>query len=93
MNAIDDALKRLFNSFKNKGGYKGREMKRVFQLRRYIEWKGLTKEEKLFAKRLFFMPIVAYFVFVFINQNSLALIVLICIYFAYKKFEKGTLTK
>ena len=51
MNPID-LLKELFNTFSNKAKYKDREMKRVFQWRRYLEWEGLSKHEELAAKRL-----------------------------------------
>ncbi len=88
-----DALKELLNTFKEKGRYKDKRMKRIFQWRRYLEWKDLTNEEKLAAKRLLFVPLVAYFAFVFINQNAFTLVFLICIYLLYKKFEKGKLSK
>ena len=92
MNPID-FFKELLNIFSTSRKYKDRKMKRVFQLRRYLEWKDLTPEEKLSAKRILFVPIAAYFVFIFINQYSLTFVYLICLYLAYKKFEKGKLTK
>ena len=48
MKQLND-LKVLFNSFLSRPEYKGRQMKRVFQWRRYLEWKDLTVEEKLSA--------------------------------------------
>jgi len=92
MNRLDD-LRVILNSFFNREKPNGREMKRVFQWRRYLEWKDLTKQEKLGAKRLFFVPIVAYFVFAFINQYAFTVIFFIGLYFAYKKCEKGNLSK
>ena len=86
-------LKELLNNLGIKAKSKDREMKRVFQWRRYLDWKDLTKEEKLAAKRLLFVPIGAYFVFAFINQYAFTLLFLIGLYFAYKKFEKGKLSK
>ena len=86
-------LKKLLNTYRKKAKYEDREMKRVFQLRRYLEWEGLTKHEKLAAKRLFFVPIAAYFVFTFINRHVFTLIFLIILFFLYKKFEKGELMK
>ena len=88
-----DSLRVLFNSFFNREKPKAREMKRVFQLKRYLLWNDLTSEEKLSAKRLIFVPIVAYFLFAFINQYAFSLVFLIFLYLAYKKFEKGKLTK
>ena len=92
MNPID-LLKELLNTFSKKAKYKDREMKRVFQWRRYLEWEGLSKHEKLAAKRLFFVPIAAYFVFAFISRHFITLIFLIGLFFVYKKLEKGKLLK
>tara|TARA_Y100001968_G_C19388324_1_gene734118 strand:- start:760 stop:966 length:207 start_codon:yes stop_codon:yes gene_type:complete len=68
-------------------------MKRVFQWRRYLNWKGLSSQEKLSIKRLFFVPIIAYFIIAFIHQYAFTLIILIIGYVAYKKLEKGSLSK
>ena len=92
MNPID-LLKELLNTFSKRAKYKDREMKRVFQWRRYLEWEGLSKHEKLAAKRLFFVPIAAYFVFAFISRHFITLIFLIGLFFVYKKLEKGKLLK
>jgi len=86
-------LKELLDNLGIKASSKDREMKRVFQWRRYLEWNDLTKEEKLGAKRILFVPIVAYFVFSFINQYAVTVVFLICLYFAYKKFDNGKLSK
>ena len=92
MNPIE-FLKEVLNTLRPHGRYRDRQMKRVFQWRRYLEWKTLTYEEKLAAKRLLFVPLAAYFVFAFINQYAFSIIILICLYFAYKKFDKGKLSK
>ncbi len=86
-------LKELLNKFSKKAKGKDREMKRVFQLRRYLEWEDLTNHEKLAAKRLFFVPIAAYFLFIFINRHVFTVIFLIGLFILYKKFEKGKLMK
>ncbi len=88
-----DNLKDLLNSFFNQQEPRRREMKRIFQWRRYLEWKELTPEEKLSAKRFLFIPIFAYLIIWIFNQN-LSLIVLFLIgYMLYKKFEKGGIVK
>ena len=92
MNPLD-FFKELLNSFNYESSKKDRKMKRVFQWRRYLEWQDLNHQEKLAAKRLLFVPIAAYFLFVFINKYAFTLVFLICLYFLYKKFEKGNLTK
>ena len=69
------------------------KMKRVFQFRRYLEWKDLTSEERLSAKRFLLIPLIAYLIIGIFN-NYFTLIVLFLIgYVLYKKFEKGTIEK
>ena len=48
---ISDDLKVLLNRFFKAQAPKKREMKRVFQWKRYLNWKDLTAEEKLSVKR------------------------------------------
>ena len=92
MNRFDE-LKILLNSFFNKRETTRREMKRVFQWRRYLEWGGLTPQEKLSAKRILLIPVFAYLIIGIFNQ-SFSLIVLFLIgYVLYKKFEKGAIVK
>tara|TARA_Y100001968_G_scaffold289343_1_gene292302 strand:+ start:3062 stop:3271 length:210 start_codon:yes stop_codon:yes gene_type:complete len=68
-------------------------MKRVFQWKRYLEWKNLTADEKISAKRFLFIPVFAYIIIGIFNQN-LSLIVLFLIgYIFYKKLEKGGIVK
>ena len=68
-------------------------MKRVFQWRRYFDWKNLTSEEKLTMKRLLFVPIIGYFIIGFIHQYALTFIFLILGFLAYKNYEKSGLKK
>ena len=92
MNHLHD-LKVLLNSFLNSHESKGREMKRVFQWRRYAEWKDLTPQEKLSAKRFLLIPVFAYLIIGIFNQNfTLIVLVLIC-YVLYKKFARGSIVK
>ena len=92
MNRSND-LKILINSFFNRRESTRKEMKRVFQWRRYLEWKNLTTEEKLSAKRFLLIPVFAYLIIGIFNQN-LSLIVLFLIgYVLYKKFEKGGIVR
>ena len=92
MNRIDD-LRILINSFFNRKNSNGREMKRVFQWRRYLEWKDLTSEEKLSVKRFLLLPVFAYLVIGIFNQNFLLIVLFLIGYVLYKKFEKGGIIK
>ena len=92
MNRLDN-LRVLFNSFFYRKKNDDREMKRVFQLKRYLEWIDLTPEEKISVKRFLLIPIFAYLVIGFFNQNFLLIVLLLIGYVIYKKFEKENIVK
>tara|TARA_Y100001968_G_C19173662_1_gene626921 strand:- start:247 stop:528 length:282 start_codon:yes stop_codon:yes gene_type:complete len=92
MNRIDD-LRVLFNSFFNRQESRRREIKRVFQWRRYLEWKDLTLEEKISAKRFLLLPLFAYLIIEIFNQNFLLIVLLLIGFVFYKKFAKGGIVK
>ena len=92
MNSLDD-LKVLFNKFFIRNKPRRREMKRVFQWRRYLEWKELSREERLSAKRFLLLPVFAYFIIGIFNQYFSLLVLFLVGYFLYKKFEKGGIEK
>ena len=68
-------------------------MKRVFQWRRYLEWKDLTFEEKLSAKRFLLLPVFAYLIIWIFNQNLFLIVLLLIGYVLYKRWEKGGIIK
>ena len=76
MRSFND-LKNLANSFFNRRESSGREMKRDFQWRRYLEWKNLTTEEKLAAKKFLLIPVFAYLIVVILNQNFSLIVLLL----------------
>ena len=88
-----DELKALLNSFFNRGEPNRREMKRVFQWRRYLDWKNLTPEEKLSAKRFLFIPVFAYLIIEIFNKNFSLIVLFLIGYVIYKKFERGSIVK
>ena len=83
----------LLNSFINRRESTGREMKRVFQWRRYLEWRGLTPEEKLSAKRFLLIPVFAYLIIGIFNQNFSLIVLFLIGYVLYKKFDKRGIVK
>ena len=88
-----DSLRVLFNSFFNREKPKAREMKRVFQLKRYLLWNDLTSEEKLSAKRFLLLPVFAYLIIWIFNQNFSLIVLFLIGYVIYKKFETGGIVK
>ena len=86
---FSDEIKFLFSNFFNGHEPDEKKMKRVFQWRRYLEWKDLTPEEKLSAKRFILIPVFAYLIIGFLNQNLFFILLLLIGYVLYKKFERG----
>ena len=92
MNRLKELTNYLY-SFFNKKKSRGREIKRVFQLRRYLKWRDLTPEEKLSAKRFLLIPIFAFLIIEIINHNFSLIVVFLIGYVLYKRFEKGGIIK
>ncbi len=68
-------------------------MKRVFQWRRYLEWKNLTPEERLLAKRFLLIPIFAYLIIEVFNRYLFLIVLFLIGYVLYRKFERGGIEK
>ena len=92
MNRLDD-LRVLFHSFLNRNQTTRRQMKRVFQWQRYLEWNELSTEEKLSAKRFLLVPVFAYLIIGILNQNFSFIVLFLIGYALYKNFEKGNIKK
>tara|TARA_B100000965_G_scaffold391236_1_gene399058 strand:- start:1106 stop:1387 length:282 start_codon:yes stop_codon:yes gene_type:complete len=92
MNRLDD-LKFLFNNLFKREKPHEREMKRVFQWKRYLRWNDLTSEEKLSAKRFLLIPVFAYLIIGILNQNFSLIVLFLIGYVLYKKYEKGGIVK
>ena len=90
---ISDDLKVILNRLFNAQAPKRREMKRVFQWKRYLDWKDLTTDEKLSVKRFVLIPIYAYLIVGIFNQNFSLIVLLLIGYVLYKKFERGGIQK
>ena len=90
---ISDDLKDILNRLFKAQAPERREMKRVFQWKRYLDWKDLTTEEKLSVKRFLLIPIYAYLIVGIFNQNFSLIVLLLIGYVLYKKFERGGIQK
>jgi len=60
---------------------KSRKMKKIFQWEEYLNWKNMSKEQKLNFKRACLFPFLVYTIYVFLNQYSLAILLLLGLYF------------
>ena len=90
---ISDDLKDILNRLFKAQAPKRREMKRIFQWKRYLDWKDLTTDEKLSVKRFLLIPIYAYLIVGIFNQNFSLIVLLLIGYVLYKKFERGGIQK
>tara|TARA_Y100001968_G_scaffold304132_1_gene318877 strand:- start:487 stop:753 length:267 start_codon:yes stop_codon:yes gene_type:complete len=88
MNPLDD-LKNILNL----QNHKKRNMKRVFQWRRFVEWEDLSTKEKLTSKRILLIPIFAYLIIGIIDQNLFLIVLSLIVYILYKRFQKGNIKK
>jgi len=88
-----DEFKYFFRKIFNGQMPTERKLKRVFQWRRYLNWKDLTYEEKLSAKRFLLIPIFAYLIMGIFNHNFSLIVLLLVGYVFYKKFQKEKIVK
>ena len=63
-----------------------RKMKKIFQWEEYLNWKNMSKEQKLNFKRACLFPFLVYMVYVFLNEYSLAILLLLGLYFSSSFF-------
>ena len=67
-----------------------RKMKKIFQWEEYLNWNKMSNEQKLNFKRACLFPFFAYMIFVFLNQFSIAIFLILGLYFLirYKNRNK-----
>ena len=90
MEDITEWLRKLLYGDK---GHTSREMKRVFQWRRYLEWKDLADQEKITAKRILLLPVLAFPILAMLRAYTPLIVTGLIVWFLYKRFEKGGLIK
>ena len=61
--------------------YKKRKMKKIFQWSDYLNWKKMTSTQKINFKRACLFPFLVYIVYVFLLQYSIAILIVIGIYY------------
>ena len=61
--------------------YKNRKMKKIFQWREYLNWKKMSSSQKINFKRACLFPFLVYLVYVFLLKYSIAILIIISIYY------------
>ncbi len=73
---------------------RSRKMKKIFQWEQwedYLNWKNMSKEQKLNFKRACLFPFLVYVVYAFLNQYSLAILLLLGLYFLIRLKNRNKL--
>ena len=61
--------------------YKNRKMKKIFQWKEYLNWKKMSSSQKINFKRACLFPFLVYVVYVFLLKYTIAILILISIYY------------
>ena len=73
--------------------YKKRKMKKIFQWKEYLNWKKMSTIQKINFKRACLFPLLVYFVYVFLYKYSLAILIILGIYFLVRFKNSKKLNK
>ena len=73
--------------------YKKRKMKKIFQWREYLNWKNMTSTQKLNFKRACLFPFLVYIVYVFLFNYSMAILIVLGIYYVIRFINRKKINK
>ena len=72
---------------------KNRQIKKIFQWREYLNWKKMTRQQKINFKRACLFPLAAYFIYTFLLEFTYPILLIIFICFLVRFMNKNKLTK
>ena len=72
---------------------KQRKMKKIFQWEEYLNWKKMTSSQKINFKRACLFPFLVYIIYVFLLKYSMAILIIIGIYFLTRIKNRNKLEK
>ena len=73
--------------------YRERKMKKIFQWEEYLNWRKMSPKQKINFKRACLFPLLVYIVYVFLYQYSMAILLIIGIYFIIRFINRNKLSK
>ncbi len=73
--------------------YKERKMKKIFQWKEYLNWKKMSSIQKINFKRACLFPFLVYVVYVFLSKYSIAILIIVGIYFLIRFRNRRKLEK
>ena len=72
---------------------KQRKMKKIFQWEEYLNWKKMSSSQKINFKRACLFPFLVYIIYVFLLKYSMAILIIIEIYFLTRIKNRNKLEK
>ena len=72
---------------------KKRKMKKIFQWREYLSWKKMSSTQKINFKRACLFPFLVYVVYVFLFNYSIAILLVIGIYYLIRFKNRKKINK
>ena len=72
---------------------KNRQIKKIFQWQEYLNWKKMTRQQKINFKRACLFPLAAYFIYTFLLEFTYPILLIIFICFLVRFMNKNKLTK
>ena len=72
---------------------KDRKLKKIFQWEDYINWRKMTRQQKINFKRACLFPFFAIFIYNFLSKFTYAILLLICIYLLIRLKNRRRITK
>ncbi len=70
-----------------------RKMKKIFQWRDYLNWNKMTSVQKINVKRACLFPFLAYVVYFFLLKYSIAILIIIGIYYLVRFTKRKKINK
>ena len=72
---------------------KNRRIRKIFQWQEYLNWKKMTKQQKINFKRACLFPLAAYFIYTFLIEFTYPILIILFICFLVRFMNKNKLTK
>ena len=72
---------------------KQRKMKKIFQWREYLNWNKMTATQKINFKRACLFPFLVYIVYIFLVKYSIAILIIVCIYYLVRFKNRKKINK
>ena len=72
---------------------KERKIRKIFQWSDYLNWKKMTSGQKINFKRVCFFPFLVYIVYVFLLKYSIAILLIISIYYLVRFKNRRKINK